>query len=124
VSRGLGAVHMGPMTTEPTYTRPVAATMIVRLANGEEFEAKPEDFAKFGYGNRNTVLADWRAFVEDAIGTDLLSGDSVLNPFWLVLHQALHNPGSLTDGSMGNTKADVQDLDRIIRRHKAAVAEF
>jgi hypothetical protein len=72
------------MTTEPTYERPVPATMIVRLANGEEFEAKAEDFAKFGYANKNTVLADWRAFVEDATGTDLLGADSELNPLWLV----------------------------------------
>lgn len=115
---------MGPMTTEPTYNRPVAATMIVRLANGEEFEAKPEDFAKFGYTDKNTVLADWRAFVEDATGSDLLSEDSVLNPLWLVLHQALNNPGSLSDGSMDNTKADIQDLDRIVREHKAAEAAF
>jgi hypothetical protein len=115
---------MGRMTTAPTYDRPVPATMLVRLANGEEFEAKPEDFAKFGYVDRNTVLADWRAFVEEAIGSDLLSEDSVLNPLWVALHQALNNPGSLTDGSMGNTKADVQDLDRIVRRHKAAEAAF
>jgi len=60
---------MGRMTTEPTYDRPVAATMIVRLANGEGFEAQAEDFSKFGFVDRNTVLADWRAFVEDAIGT-------------------------------------------------------
>ena len=31
---------------------------------------------------------------------DLLSEDSVLNPLWPALHQALHNPASLTDGSM------------------------
>jgi hypothetical protein len=112
------------MTTEPTYDRPVAATMIVRLDNGEEFKAEPEDFAKFGYVDRNTVLADWRLFVEDSTGSDLLNEDSVLNPFWLVLHQALNNPDSLTDGSMGNTKADIQDVDRIVRERKAAEAAF
>jgi hypothetical protein len=112
------------MTAEPTYDRPVAATMIVRLANGEEFEAKPEDFAKFGYAHKDAVLAGWRAFVEDSTASNLLSEDSELNPFWLVLHQALHSPGSLTDGSMGNTKADIQDIDRIIRQHKAAEAAF
>lgn len=98
--------------------------MIVSLENGETFDPTPEDYAKFGYVNRNTVLADWRAFVEDAIGTDLLSEDSVLNPLWLVLHQALNNPGSLSDGSMGNTKADVQDLDRTLRESRAAALAF
>jgi hypothetical protein len=66
------------MSVEPTYDRTVDATMIVRLANGEEFEAKAEGFAKFGYVDRNTVLADCRAFVEDSIASDLLSEDSVL----------------------------------------------
>lgn len=115
---------MGPMTTEPTYDRPVAATMIVRLANGEEFEAKADDFNKFGYVDKNTVLADWRAFVEDAAGSDVLSADSVLNPLWLVLHQALHNPRSLSDGSMDNTKVDVQDMDRSLREARDAERPF
>lgn len=115
---------MGAMTAAPTYARPVPATMIVRLATGEEFEAKSEDFAKFGYVDPETVLTDWRTFVENAIGSDLLNADSELNPLWLVLHQALKNPSSLTDGSMNNTKADVQDIDRRIRDHKAKEAEF
>lgn len=114
---------MGSMTT-PTYKRPVPAVMIVSLENGETFEPTPEDYAKFGYVHRNTVLADWRAFVEDATGTDLLSADSVLNPLWLALHQALNNPGSLTDGSMGNTKADIQELDRSLRERRAAELAF
>lgn len=103
--------------TEVTYERPVAATLIVRLENGEEFEAKAEDIVKFGYVDKNTVLADWRLFIEDAIGSDLLGANSELNPLWVVLHQVLHDPGSLSDGSMGNTKADVQELDRRLREH-------
>lgn len=114
---------MGPMTAAPTYERPVTATMIVRLATGEEFEAKTQDFAKFGYVDKNTVLADWRAFVEDATGSNLLSEGSVLNPLWLVLHQALHHPGSLSDVSLDDTKADIQAIDRIVREHKTP-AEF
>ncbi|HEX9085895.1 MAG TPA: hypothetical protein VF867_00025 [Arthrobacter sp.] len=104
--------------TTPRYDRPVPAVMLVSLENGETFEPTAEDFAKFGYVDRNTVLADWRAFVEDATGTDLLSADSVLNPLWLALHQALNNPGSLSDGSMGNTKADIQELDRSLREYR------
>ena len=41
--------------------RPPAASMIVCLANGEEFEASAGDFARFGRSDRNTVPADWRA---------------------------------------------------------------
>lgn len=121
--RAGASAHIWPMTAA-TYLRPTPATMIVRLANGDEFEAKAEDFAKFGYVDPDTVLADWRTFVEKAIGSDLLSADSELNPLWIVLHQALKNPSSLTDGSMDNTKSDVQDIDRIIRTHKAKEAEF
>ena len=118
-----GPAHMVAMT-EVTYERPVPATLIVRLENGEEFPAKAEDLEKFGYVDKNTVLADWRLFIEDATGSDLLGADSQLNPLWIVLHQALKNPGSLTDGSMGNTKADVQELDRRLREHAAAEKEF
>ena len=94
--------------------------MIVRLATGEEFEAKAEDFDKFGYAHTDTVITDWRKFIEAATGTDLLSAGSVLNPFWLALHQALNNPASLTDGSMGNTQSDIQELDRGLRESRAA----
>lgn len=98
--------------------------MIVRLANGDEFEATPEDFTKFGYVPGENVLTLWRVYVEGAIGSNLLSETSVLNPFWLVLHQALNNPGSLSDGSMDNTKTDIQEIDRIIREYKTKQVEF
>lgn len=105
---------MGSMT-EVTYERPVSATLIVRLENGEEFPAKAEDMAKFGYVDKNQVLADWRAFVQDATGVDLLGNDSELNPLWIVLHQALNNPASLSDGSMDHTKADINVLHSNLR---------
>jgi hypothetical protein len=101
------SVQMVPMTIEPTYDRTVAATMIVRLATGEEFEAGAGDFSKFGYVDRNTVLADWRAFVEDATGVDLLREGSELNPLWVALFQALNNPAALTDGSLASTQAEI-----------------
>lgn len=81
--------------------------MIVRLENGEEFEATPEDFGKFGYVDKNTVLANWRAFVEDATGTDMLIEGSELNPLWVALHQALNDPATLTDGSLASTQAEI-----------------
>lgn len=110
--------------TEVTYERPVPATLIVRLDNGEEFPAKSEDLAKFGFVDKNQVLADWRAFVEDATTVDLLGENSELNPLWLVLHQALFNPASLTDGSMDLTVAGVREIDAKLRRVRAAEQEF
>lgn len=98
--------------------------MIVRLENGEEFEATPEDFAKFGYADKNTVLAGWRAFVEDATGKDLLSEGSELNPLWVALHQALNNPGALTDGTLASTRTEITALAGDARRHRAAAMDF
>jgi hypothetical protein len=100
------------------------ATMIVRLENGEEFEAKAEDFDRFGYASKNTVIADWRAFVEDATGTDLLSEGSALNPLWVALHQALNNPAALTDGSLASTQAEIIALAGDARAYRAAAQEF
>lgn len=100
------------------------ATMIVRLENGEEIEPTAEDFAKFGYVDRNTVLADWRAFVEDATGVDLLIGGPELNPLWLALFQALNNPAALTDGSMATTQAEIIALAGDARSYRADVRAF
>lgn len=98
--------------------------MIVRLANGEEFEAKPEDFAKFGYVDRDTVLSDWRAFVQDATGTDLLTDGSELIPLWVALFQALNNPSALTDGSMADTQAQIIALAGDARAFRSAGQAF
>jgi hypothetical protein len=110
---------MGRMTTEATYDRPVPATMIVRLANGEEFEAKAEDFAKFGYVDKDRVMADWRAFIEDATGADLLTLGSELNPLRVALFCALNNPAALTEDSMEETRKQISTMARAVRVFKA-----
>ena len=109
---------MGPMTTTPTYERPVSATMIVRLANGEEFEATDEDFAKFGYVQKDKVITDWRSFIEDATGKPLLNADSDLSPFWVALFQAVHKPESLTDGSQDDTRGDISRIAAELRAYR------
>lgn len=98
--------------------------MIVRLENGEEFEATPEDYAKFGYADRNTVIADWRAFVEDATGVDLLREGSELNPLWVALHQALNNPAGLSDGSMASTQTEIIALAGDARAYRESAKDF
>ncbi|MET4144304.1 hypothetical protein [Arthrobacter sp. UYCo732] len=107
-----------------TYERPVKATMIVRLENGEEFEATPDDYLKFGYANRDTVLADWRAFVEDATGVDLLTEGSELNPLWVALHQALNNAAALADGSLASTQSEIIALAGDARAYRTAAKDF
>ncbi|ACL42058.1 hypothetical protein Achl_4107 (plasmid) [Pseudarthrobacter chlorophenolicus A6] len=92
--------------------------MIVRLESGEEFEATPEDFGKFGYADKNTVIADWRAFVEDATGVDLLREGSELNPLWVALFQALNSPAALTDGSLASIQAEIIALAGDVRAYR------
>lgn len=98
--------------------------MVVRLATGEEFEAKAEDFAKFGYVDREAVLASWRNFVQDAVGSDVLTEGAVLTPMWHTLFVALNNPEQLPGASMDATRADVKELDRIVREYRADVRPF
>lgn len=109
---------------KPTYDRPVEAIMIVRLDGGEEFEASEPDYAKFGYVNRETVLANWRTFVEDATGDNLLTEGSVLNPLWVALHQALNNPASLTDGSLAEIQAQIIQVAGDARAFRDQSREF
>lgn len=98
--------------------------MMVRLENGEEFEATPEDFAKFGYADKNMVIADWRAFVEDATGVDLLTKGSELNSLWVALHQALNNPAALTNGTMATTQTEIIALAGDARAYRSAAQDF
>jgi hypothetical protein len=98
--------------------------MIVRLETGEEFEATAEDFTKFGYAGRDTVLADWRAFVEDATGDDLLTEGSELNPLWTALFQALNNPAALTDGTMASTQTEIFKLAVDLRTFRTDAKAF
>lgn len=50
-----------------TYNRPVAAKLIVRLENGEEWEAKPEDLDQFGYTSKLDTYDEFQKALQQAV---------------------------------------------------------
>lgn len=48
-----------------TYDRPTEATLMVRLANGEEWEATHDDLLKFGVAPRTDVYNRFRSVLQD-----------------------------------------------------------
>lgn len=62
--------------SDPTYDRPVKATLLVRLENGEEWEATPEDLEKFHLVNRlDAYMTFNRALTKALTEQGLLGGD-------------------------------------------------
>lgn len=108
--------------TEVTYERPVAATLFVRLANGEEFEATPEDAARFGYISKEQLFGDIRALVKDAIGLD--PKDSAFGPFWNVLCIAAYNREALYNEAMVPSTEGLRDLNSEILALRANQQDF
>lgn len=53
-----------------TYDRPVRAQLIVRLENGDEWEATDDDFAKFGLGNRLKLYSKTIAVLTEGLGLE------------------------------------------------------
>lgn len=55
--------------TVPTasYERQIPAKLLVRLDNGEEFEATDDDLAKFGLIQQVAFVAQLRAFLNGAL---------------------------------------------------------
>lgn len=78
--------------TEVTYDRPVGAKLMVRLDNGDEWEATAEDAAKFGYVN--ALAAYWR--FTDALTT------------------AFTKHGLLNDGLRDLTRCEINPLRYLV----------
>jgi hypothetical protein len=55
------------MTNRVAYDRPVEAVLLVRLSNGEEWMAKPEDLAKFGYIDGSEAYLTWKKHVSGVL---------------------------------------------------------
>jgi hypothetical protein len=109
--------------TEVTYERPVTATLVVRLDNGEEFDAKPEDAGRFGYIGKEALLADFQRFITDAIGKH--PKESEFAQLWNVLVVAVHNPEVLGHPEpMEPIKAELAHLDSWIKASRLAQTEF
>jgi len=56
------------MADDVTYDRPVKATLIVRLDNGDEWEAGPEDYPRFGLGVRLDLYVRTAQMLADGLG--------------------------------------------------------
>lgn len=108
--------------TEVTYERPVPATLIVRLENGEEFAAKPEDLAKFGYIDKNRLLEDVRGFIKVATQHEVTN--TAFAPLWNVLAIAALNRDNLHGPETQHLKDELCHLDSRIRGTRPDEREF
>lgn len=53
-----------------TYDRPVRAALIVRLDNGDEWEAGPEDYERFGLGRRLDIYDRAEKMLREGLGIE------------------------------------------------------
>jgi hypothetical protein len=101
-----------------TYDRPVKATLLVRLDNGEEWEPKPEDLAKFNLVDRHEAYMTFddhlRRILHDAglIGRDIT--DAQLNPVRYLVELAVVCPDLLNHPDTAETDAEVVALERAL----------
>lgn len=105
------------MTT--TYDRPIKAALNVVLANGERWEAKPEDLAKFGYVKRADAYAAFDDHLRKVL-TDAgaLEGDltkSHLNPLRYLVELAINHPHLLAHEEVAEVNAEVVQMERVLR---------
>lgn len=106
-----------------TYDRPVEATLHVHLANGETWEATPEDLMRFGL----TSKLDAYARVRDLLATALpwradLTG-SPLNAVRHLAETAIVYPDLIDIGSPQHAEMlrDVGLLDRLLEQHTSEI---
>lgn len=109
----------------PTYERPIKAKLIVRLANGEEWEAQDGDYAKFGLVK--ALHAYWefsdrllRALQDHGgIGDDELTA-TALNPVRFLAETTLCHPDLLDHPEMAETYAEIGQIELALRAAEAA----
>lgn len=97
-----------------TYARPVAATMHVHLENGEQWEATPEDYARFRLVNRGDAYHAFSSALVRALDLerDKDVTDSCLNPIrYLVEVTVGHGMDPDPDDLM-----EVRALEETLRR--------
>lgn len=103
-----------------TYDRPVEATLIVRLANGDEWKAKDEDLERFGYAQRlGAYIAFQRHLTRILTDAGLIAGDLTkarLNPLRYLAELAIMHPELLEHPETAETDAEVVEIERTLEQ--------
>lgn len=104
-----------------SYERPIKAALYVHLDNGDQFEAGPDDLAKFGYVDR---LDAYMRFNERLADTLMSAGlierhkDLVrakLNPLRYLAETAICHPSLLDHPEMAATYAEIVTIEQALR---------
>lgn len=99
-----------------TYDRPAAATLHVKLENGETWEATPEDLDKFGYVKRLDAYLLFDDHISEALRAASLIGkditDARINPLRYIVELAICHPQLLTHPEVAETTARVVEIER------------
>lgn len=107
--------------TTVTFDRPVAAKLLVRLETGEEWEASPEDLARFGYGKRLDLYVRAASLLAEGLGLehfDELAHHEGPNLVRYVLECAImynHSPWADSDGQPWPEDEDREDYQAQLR---------
>lgn len=112
----------------PAYDRPIEATLHVHLANGETWEAGPDDYARFDLAKRS---AAYRIFEQAMIKALRAAGlierdkhitDTQLNPLRYLVETAVVSP-HLIDHRENEGWSAVAHIERLLREHAQARAD-
>lgn len=115
-----------PRPLSARYERPVPAMLVVRLENGEEWEATTEDLARFGAGVRLDLYSRTSDLLVEALGleagTDLTRADEHhgANLVRYLVECALmydHSPWADEHGEPWPEDEDGEDFREVLRSY-------
>lgn len=104
-----------------TYEVPVPAKLMVKLANGQEWEATPDDLRKFNLETRGSAYRRFSvALAETLRDADLLSGndltDAELNPLRYLVELCSHDDVSIYYDE--SDKSQIAAIEQILQTAK------
>lgn len=109
----------------PTYEVPVQATLVVRLDNGKEWEAKSEDFVKFGLVDGREAYWRFCDKLSRALCqySGLTEGDLInaaVNPIRYLAEVIFCYPPEFAEGpEMVETYAEIGQIERVLQASDA-----
>lgn len=103
-----------------TYDRPVEATLIVRLANGEEWKVTNDDLERFGLCRRSDTYYLFRRHLFDILEQAGLVhaalSEARLRPVARLAELAIMYPDRLGQVDSAETDAEVVEIERTLER--------